>query len=225
MSPVVVFYRTIVLLDTQRPSAYDIVGNGELVHQVKIHEHSEDNLESCAVTELSIIELVTVEIELLCGWDPLSCQPYSIVITGGGVVRQTVQCHALELKSLYFKTNNSSLVPWHGLCNNNCGSSLILNVCPDLPTTPKVMTCSGLPAWPSVCTHSRRFLCCGFQSRKKLQKLPLLKCHSHQNVDHLTERYFFNCFIHFQNYLIYKLSHPYHSTENKILRRPSIEIG
>ena len=96
VAPVVVLDWAVVLLHAERPPAHHVVGDGELVHQVKVHEHPEDNLESGAVPEDGVIELVAVEVELLGGGDVLPGQPHGVVVAGRGVVGQAVKGHALR---------------------------------------------------------------------------------------------------------------------------------
>ena len=115
VSPVVILDGSVVLLHTESPSTYNLnelritefvketgwsnlVWDGEFIDEIKVEEHSNDNLESFAVLVEGVIELVAVEVDLPGIGYSFSCQPLSVVICGCRVVRQTIQCHSLVIQ-------------------------------------------------------------------------------------------------------------------------------
>ena len=116
MSPVMIFDGPVVLLHAKGPSTYNLiksimmnsqtkntmwtnlVWNWEFIDEIKVQEHSYNNLESFAFLIESVIELVAVEVELPGNGNSFSCQPLCVVVSGCGVVGQTVKCHSLIIQ-------------------------------------------------------------------------------------------------------------------------------
>ena len=73
-----------------------LVWDRELIDEIKVEEHAQDNLQRLAVLVEGVIELVAVEVEVPGQGDGLPRQPRRVVVRGGGVVGQAVQGNSLQ---------------------------------------------------------------------------------------------------------------------------------
>ena len=147
--PVVILDRSVVLLHTQSPSTYNLiksrmmksqtkkttgsnlVRDWKFINEIKVQEHSYNDLESFAVLVEGVIELVAVEVEVPGQGDGLPRQPRRVVVRGGGVVGQAVQGNSLQSnvisleKYFSFAKNIWPVLPWACRCSRMswcCGS-------------------------------------------------------------------------------------------------------
>ena len=73
-----------------------LVRNGELVNEIKVQEHSDDNFESFAVLVQGVIELVAVQVEVMGYGDCLLGQPVGVIVSCCGMVGEAVQSNSLK---------------------------------------------------------------------------------------------------------------------------------